>query len=437
MAPPIPASSTSLLDLLSNPLIFNLIIPHLPIQSVLALGSTSHAYHGLLTTSPDTFRYLDITTLPITQIDRTPIDTGGISWRSQRMDEALTEEEFFSGPLRGLFYSLEKQHILKNVNTLIMDGVDVTLDVLAEIILDPHNRFHVRILSIQVGRYLLMDGNEKISQLIRHAVRPDRPVGTPKLKAFYFFGSPSVEEIHGSDWEVEARSYLQASGREIPSEPWYLTLFPVCATPSSPSWGRTLEAAKGIISFDGILCRGPRHNPEQSVDVVYQQPTIAIFALGQGCMLCGTSPEGPAIYGKSPPEWLPLLSPPPITVCSVNAARRPTPLKDGSYPQLFTRCVHCITGRYCFKCRRWVCENCVDDDDIKKWITKYSDIQAGRVPTEFLKGHVYRWKSNIGRGTAATGHSLCLDKCMPEEFAERQDEDEDAILTFQRLLTHW
>src|SRR4051812_47184399 len=94
----------TLVDLLNNTLVLRQTAPYIPVASLLALASVSKALRALLCTSAEAFRHLNLSSVKSAIIDASPIDSGGVAWRAERMDEALTEEDFFSGPLRGIFY---------------------------------------------------------------------------------------------------------------------------------------------------------------------------------------------------------------------------------------------------------------------------------------------------------------------------------------------
>ena len=181
------ALPTSLLDLLTNQIILRQTSPYIPIKDLLALSSTSKVYRLLLLSSPEAFQYLDLSGLRLWVIDASPIDSGGIRWRAERMDEALTEDEFYCGPLRGIFSHLRQQHILARVNTLVLDGLSVPADLVREIISE--DKFNVRLLSIRDCKHL---NESKLNQVLRYAVRPSRPKGMPKLRGLYFFGPRDV-----------------------------------------------------------------------------------------------------------------------------------------------------------------------------------------------------------------------------------------------------
>ena len=128
-------------------------------------------------------------------------------------------------------------------------------------------------------------------------------------------------------------------------------------------WTVTLQACEGIIAFDALLCRGPRHNPNNYKD--YLKPALATVALGtKGCESCGTCPEGPAFFGQSPEQHLPLLAPPPFHTSTVRAAQCPTlasTTTESGMPPLMIRCEDCIRGRWCERCNKWWCEDCYQE----------------------------------------------------------------------------
>ncbi|KAG9873172.1 hypothetical protein KCV05_g23028, partial [Aureobasidium melanogenum] len=91
----------TLVDLLNNTLIWRQTAPYLSAGSILALSATARTFRHTICESPETFRHLNLTLVKsATLVDSSPIDKGGISWRAERMDESLTEDDFFSGPLR-------------------------------------------------------------------------------------------------------------------------------------------------------------------------------------------------------------------------------------------------------------------------------------------------------------------------------------------------
>ncbi|KAK6338784.1 hypothetical protein TWF696_009595 [Orbilia brochopaga] len=428
----------TLLDLLSNSIIFNLVIPEIPVQSTLALAATSRAYYALLKSSPDTFRYLDLSREVYDDgtfhfhfsYRMPPLDRGGFVWRSQPMDEALTEEEFASGPTRGMFYNLEKQNILRNISTLVLDGRDITVGVVADILLDTTGRFNVRVLSLRMIQRLLNEDSHRLASVIMRSIQPNRPAGFPRVKAMYLFGVDDLTQIPGDSigrrWLADAVMCLpgpEAERNQISGyEAWYLPARNVLFRPirGEPDvWPHVFHAASGIIHFDGIACRGPRHRSNwPDVDTRLAQ-RLASNALAVPCMGCGTSPEGPAVYGESPTEQLPLLPPPRLTPSNAESAKRPMK-RGGAYPPLYARCDACILNRRCAKCRRWICETCAPDRHVvrDKFLDSYSSMSMGMTGPVVRGGYVYdNWRKD-GRSGQSAFNNLCLERCMPVEFAE-------------------
>ncbi|KAL4803907.1 hypothetical protein BDV18DRAFT_143435 [Aspergillus unguis] len=372
----VPAKSTSLEDLLGNGLILDHLVPYLSPGSLLALSGTSRFVRSLILGTPYVFRHLDLSTCRGAQLaDQSPIDSGAQSWRAERMDESLTEDEFYSGPLRGIFASLDRRSILRDVRTLILDGLSVPADLVSDILLS--DRFNLNILSIRECRHL---NERKLMQALNYAVRPTRPAGTPRVKGIYYFTPMdrprATPRYKYRDWwsSVGQRTPGDATPTEIDEEKrqnaWYNSSGKLLKRHIEEGWAQTMQKCEGVIAFDAALCRGPRHDvslhaarsgstdePQSSNRLL--GPAIATIALGpRGCDGCHTSEEGPAIWGQSPGEHFPLLTPPPFHSSSLNAARRPA-LLPGEHPVLIARCVDCLTDRWCHRCNKWFCSSCL------------------------------------------------------------------------------
>jgi hypothetical protein len=125
-------------------------------------------------------------------------------------------------------------------------------------------------------------------------------------------------------------------------------------------WAETLRICEGIIHFDAVLCRGPRHTPSFDRNAgSYLPPAIATTALGpKGCDRCKGCPEGPATFGASPSHHLPLLAPPPLYSSSIRAAQMPSSDIPFTNPKLIVRCDECLKTRWCQRCHKWWCESC-------------------------------------------------------------------------------
>ena len=384
---------SNLLDLLSNSLILRQTAPYLSVSSICALAATCKGFHDQVYDSPDMFRYLDLSTTKRAMIDDSgPIDSGGFNWRAERMDEALTEDEFYAGPLRGIFSGLNRKQVLRNISTLILDGLSVPADVVREIVAE--DKYSVRILSIREAKHL---NERKLCQVLKYAVRPSRPAGTPKLKGLYVFGpmEPALterarEESNGrkrsptrypdsdpngaidavgaqlsAEWNRKSQQAMQLQLAQTHDRWWRPSGRMFRKTPAS-EWAETLQACEGIIAFDAVLCRGPKHDPpkqtpnnEQTHN--YLPPAVATIALGSArCVKCGSCPEGWTTFEYSPSHHLPLLAPPPLHSSTVKAAQKPlVSSNDGETLGMVARCADCLRGRWCERCQwKWWCENC-------------------------------------------------------------------------------
>ncbi|KAJ5341594.1 hypothetical protein N7541_010718 [Penicillium brevicompactum] len=357
---PVPAPRpTSLEDILSNSLVLDQMAPHLSVPSLMALSATSRHLHTVITQTPYVFRHLDLTRCQGSQLSSV----------SQEQNDTQTEDEIYAAPLNRIFKSLERRNILQDVRTLILDGLSVPADLVADIILT--DRFNVNILSIRECRHL---NERKLMQVIQHAVRPTRPAGTPRVKGIYHFSpmsqaSQAVARPKYRDW-WSTRVQTSRSPSQTPSSSeettpkkgqneWYSPSGKLFKHSLEEGWAQVLQKCEGIIAFDATLCRGPRHNPQQDASVPFLGPAVATVALGpRGCDGCHSSPEGPAIWGQSPDVQFPMLSPPPLHVSSVAAAKRPE-LIPGEHPVLVARCADCLTNRWCHRCNKWFCGNCL------------------------------------------------------------------------------
>ncbi|KAI0467593.1 hypothetical protein F4859DRAFT_239312 [Xylaria cf. heliscus] len=375
----------SLLDLLSNTLVLYQTIPYLPISAILNIAATSRSFRHLLHTTPGVFRHLDLTRVSTAQFDIDGIDHGGEVWRNVQVDENLTEDDFYSGPLRGIFTSLRRRDILRHVGTLVLDGLSVTSEFLNDLLVDPASR--VRILSIREVKNL---NEHKLMQALKYACRPSRPDDTPRLKALYYFGkrdavaalAPAPRASRGADisagWNHKSQHALKESIEGV-GDDWYGRKGRMISRPIADGWAETLLDCRDALRFDAVLCTGPRHQNSPAFGKVATVSGgspwgVATFAVG-GCASCGSAPEGFTTYGDSPSEALPLLSPVPLHSSSLKSATRPAP--DGHGPgyghghghghgqgngngkhAFVPRCLECIRERYCFSCNQWWCEAC-------------------------------------------------------------------------------
>ena len=417
----------SLLELLSNTLILHQTCPYIPISGLLSLAATCSSFHNLLLNTPGALRYLDLSSVKAS-VSFNPVDPGGEVWRSERMDEAITEDDFYSGPLRGIFSALIRRSVLKDVQTLILDGLSVPVDLIREIVCE--DSFSVRLLSIRGAKNL---NERRLNQVLRYAIRIDRPTGTPRLKGLYFFGPMSYSNDKGTPFP-ESTSTNSAIGMELGIQwnhksqqalakdlssgdgKWYQSSGKMFPRTPGQDWADTLQACEGIIAFDAVLCRGPRHNPdfynreEDRGFNSYLRPTIASVALGQsGCEICHSSPEGPGIAGNCLLNQVPLLGPLPLHTSSVVAAQKPVSIctLESAFP-FFARCSACLWERYCERCHRWWCESCYTRDEE---IGTYTELQK----VEALEND-----ENLSEKEIKVHLGLCVQSCLVEEMYQQE-----------------
>lgn len=401
-------------DALTNSLVLDHMAPYLSVPSLVALSRTSRLMHNMVTQTPYIFRHLDLTHCRGAKPSTKP----------QEVDDYRTEDEVYSAPLRHIFSNLEKRSILQDVRTLVLDGLSVPADLVADIVLT--DRFNVNILSIRECQNL---NERKLMQVIQHAVRPSRPEGTPRIKGIYHF-SPvnppprTVVRRRYRDWwssrvgasrsPSQSSSSASSDNEEEAQAPkplqheWYSATGKMYKHSIEDGWAQTLKKCEGIIAFDAVLCRGPRHDPSTYMKVDEDEesapqeapllsPAIATVALGpRGCDGCHSSPEGPAIWGQSPSEEFPMLGPVPLHVSSIAAAKQPQQI-PGRHPFFIARCTDCLTDRWCHRCNKWFCSNCLPNPQ---------HLQANLTPHQTAVRH-----SN-GQG-AESGRNFDREVCTP------------------------
>ncbi|KAI0401082.1 hypothetical protein F4802DRAFT_581755 [Xylaria palmicola] len=371
----------TLLDLLSNTLVLYQTVPYLPLSAVLSLAATSRSLRHLLHGTPGVFRHLDLTQLTAAQFDIDGIDHGGEVWRNVQVDENLTEDDFYSGPLRGIFSHLRRRNILDHVNTLVLDGLSVTSEFLNDLLVDPSSR--VRVLSIREVKNL---NERKLMQSLRYACRPTRSSDMPRLRALYYFGKRDATTHLSTGQPIQAVSSGLSRGANISAgwnqksqhalkesieaegEDWYDRRGRIISKPIADGWAETLLDCREVLHFDAVLCSGPRHRNSPAYGQTSITPVtvnnacpwgVATFSLG-GCASCGSAPEGFTAYGDSRREELPLLAPVPLHSSGIKAAIHPSlAAGDAAREHGFVpRCLECIRERYCFSCNQWWCEAC-------------------------------------------------------------------------------
>ncbi|KAH6692190.1 hypothetical protein F5X68DRAFT_56831 [Plectosphaerella plurivora] len=349
--------SSPLLSLLSNRLILDYTAPYLSASARLNLASTNRDFRALVLNTIGVFRHLDLSCIGAAQLDTEEAE------QRERDDDSLTEDEFYSRPLRGIFSSLKRHHLLGDVQTLILDGLSVTAELCHELILDP--AYNIRVLSLR-GTKNLNEG--KLCRSLQYACRPTRPENTPRLKALYYFGEPErVAEPRPSSAKNARRQQLVKSSEDD----WYYAKGRMTAGSLSEEWAATLVDCFGIIAFDTVACKGPRHLNSPAYGKIEAshlvtpmgaphdtQWAVACYSLPP-CAGCGVAPEGLTTHAGTPLSQLPALSPPPVLSSSLRSCTTPSPsLTGGRSPSFVARCYDCIRDRYCDGCHKWWCEDC-------------------------------------------------------------------------------
>jgi hypothetical protein len=410
---PVEIQHSALLQLLANSLVLSQTAPYLSCYDVLNLAATARAFRFLVYHTPNVFRRLELGNVKTAQFDIDAVDRGGETWRNVQLDENLTEDDFYSGPLRGIFSHLRRADILRDVQVLSLDGLSVTAELVHDILIDPS--FSVRILSLRGVKNL---NERKLRGALQYACRESRPEGTPRLKGLYVFGpqdvpptsapreesrspSPTSPAAVAAAWNTRSQKALTAALAEEP-EAWYARRGEQFPNRVSSEWASTLVACAGVISFDSVLCTGPRHfnSPAwgtvniEALDAAASSaaPNVPHFAIAThslgGCASCGSAPEGWTVWGEevfasqrdadgrrtsdscmTDLARFPLLAPPPMHSASLRVAMCPTgqtvrsrlpfiPSGKQQTARFIPRCFDCIRDRYCGGCHKWWCESC-------------------------------------------------------------------------------
>ena len=269
----------NLLDFLSVSLVLHQTVPYLPVSGLVNLAATSKAFYELVFNTPNVFRYLDLSTSKV-NILSTLNDAEDVTSRFRLIDENITEDDYYAAPLRRAFSVLKRKNVLQDVQTLILDGLSVTAELVREIICD--ESLNIRILSIRDVQYL---NDKSLQQVLRYVVRAGRPAGTPRLKGLYYFGpkdsaraaSPKLD-IDGPSIGVTSTAGAQLgaqwnhrSEQALSSElafdgdggDWYRASGKLISKPLISDWASTVRACCEIIAFDAVVCKGLRHDPRR------------------------------------------------------------------------------------------------------------------------------------------------------------------------------
>jgi hypothetical protein len=329
----------TLLDILSNEYLLLHTTPYLLPTELLALGLCSRSYYSLITHSRSVWRHLNLSVSP----GAIPASTTAIAQRTQT-PLYQTEPNLL----------LSKPFVLRDVKTLILDGLPVTVELLHDLLSSP--AYRIQLLSI---RECCLINERQLMLLFQYLVRTTRE-SPPTLKGCYFFGDmDSPGGILPSAYKPRDPS---TKGRFI--KPGKL----------NDDWVGIMTACEGSIAFDTRLCTGPRHEEGRDEQL---KPKLASIRLAGRCAECGTSPEAQKGNGLG---GLPkvVCAPVPLMSSDIRAACR-TPCKQ---EEDILRCDSC--AHYCERCGKWWCETCLAKKDMKVILglyehfmtTHYSSIRA-------------------------------------------------------------
>lgn len=194
----------------------------------------------------------------------------------------------------------------------------------------------------------------------------------------------------GVGWNRKSHEALAASlTKDETSDAWYTRRGKMVPNPISYEWATTMLACAGLISFDAVLCRGPRHFNSPAFGQVAvsassgpspdppSQWAVATHSLG-GCAGCGSAPEGWTVWGETTGQDaqddsspFPLLAPPSmhssntkVASCPSGASLHPnrwsSTKSDEETSRFIPRCMECLRDRYCWGCNKWWCEKCFE-----------------------------------------------------------------------------
>ena len=371
----------SLLDLLSNDLILRHIAPYIGIQSLLSLAATSKAYKSLIYDTPHVFRHVDLH------------QCRKLAWDAQRYSI--------------MFKIMENRNVMQDVRTLILDELYVPTPVVENLLYN--DSYGIQLLSLRAS----VKSQQALAKIFHHLVRPSRPKGTPKLQGLYLFGQRDrpkfshdfLKEPQAGGITASIGAQLGASNhmdhdrdnfrKSFEEDPYSDSSYGAPGlsrdldTWSNEDWPKVLEACVGVIAFDAVLCRHP----------AISRPSLATVRLN-GCKSCGSCPEGPAYPGVSPPDRLPLLSPPPLHSSRVEVAQR-IDTAGQPYPPLILRCRTCLKNRWCERCNAWWCESCYT-------VPKSRGLNKSD-PASIMS-------CSASNGDIKVHNGLCVSRCLVDEL---------------------
>lgn len=303
------SSRLSLLQLLQNSLILRHTSPYIGLNGLMSLGATSKSFRSLLFGAPQVFNRIDLSNnKSCTLIIR---NSHG---RHMALESSLQEiqdcectfEDYLARPLDSIMGHLVRLDILRDVRTLILDGLAVP-NILLFALLFREIKHDIRLLSLRGVEEL---NSDSFVRGVRYLIRSSRPRSRPEIKGLYYFTSlekttKNHVAVRSSMAAPVSPGVTNAVGAQLGSEPvlsekvaqdnvyplpidggvWYNALGCVHIENKEQQLADLVEACEGLIAFDATICRHDRalyDNP---------RPRIANVRLS-GCQSCGSSPEG-------------------------------------------------------------------------------------------------------------------------------------------------
>lgn len=312
----------SLIDILSNEYLLLATTPYLLPTELLALARCSHSYYSLVTHSRSVWRHLNLSAPP-----------RALPSHSSTAIALRSPTPIYQTELTTL---LSKPFVLRDVKTLVLDGLPVTADLLRGLLTAPEYR--IQLLSIRECSQI---NERELMVLFKFITSPKREHG-PTLKGCYYFGN--MDAPGGN---------MDAPGGILPSlskarDPGAKGRF--LGDKINADWVDVVRQCQGLIAFDTRLCHGPRH---EEGNANYAQSQLANVRLSACCAGCGSAAE--ARGSQDAPSVV--AAPVPITTSDLRVACRTACRQQDDV----LWCESCVKDRWCESCDKWWCETCTED----------------------------------------------------------------------------
>ena len=314
LEPPPEPLSLSLIELLGNALILRHTSSYVGVNGLMSLSATSKKFRNLIFETPHVFQRIDLSDnksciSTVQKGDKRNEKLIASMLETQSVDGGAMEctlEEHLARPLDSILGHLTHLDLLKDVRTLILDGLAVP-GLFLSALLCGEIKNDIRLLSLRGVEEL---NEESLARCLRYLIRSSRPKNEPKLKGLYYF-TPVNNTTQKSNAVQTATSatiiagVMNSAGAQLGSglmgqdsmaqfdidamqgsdNTWYNTLGEVRMKESNQLWGDLLEACEGLIAFDATICRHDRGTYDDP------RPKVANIRLS-GCQSCRSSPEG-------------------------------------------------------------------------------------------------------------------------------------------------